>query len=416
MKERYEKLTTFLTTVTTEINELRSKIQPLKQDLRAAISEKERLKESERTKLAQLNSKYNSYKSTDQDIQRLNKEAQNYAKLDLKSEISKLEEVIKASNEQIKKLELQIDSKTGQVESIKTECRNQQNVERDLKDNRELKQLQEKESKLSESCVALSKQLGNLDFRSVTKEKLELTKRRDASTVRKGELLGQLGEINCQVKRLEQEIDEPKLKESFKNFQKANYELVVMRRCIDDLGQYRMALEWALIQFHAEKMENINRLIREYWRMIYRGNDIDYIQVKTDDISANANADRRKTYNYRVVQSKNNTEIEMRGRCSAGQRVLASLIIRMALAETFSSNCGVLALDEPTTNLDRINITSLCDALNCIVEERQSQSNFMLIIITHDENFISSLGKINSYHRVFRNDECKSVIRKVQVG
>lgn len=302
------------------------------------------------------------------------------------------------------------------MESIKTECRNQQNVERDLKDNRELKQLQEKESKLSESCAALSKQLGNLDFRSVTKEKLELTKRRDASTVRKGELLGQLGEINCQVKKLEQEIDEPKLKESFKNYQKANYELVVMRRCIEDLGQYRIALEWALIQFHAEKMENINRLIREYWRMIYRGNDIDYIQVKTDDISANASADRRKTYNYRVVQSKNNTEIEMRGRCSAGQRVLASLIIRMALAETFSSNCGVLALDEPTTNLDRINITSLCDALNCIVEERQSQSNFMLIIITHDENFISSLGKINSYHRVFRNDECKSVIRKVQVG
>ncbi|XP_017090795.2 DNA repair protein RAD50 [Drosophila bipectinata] len=416
LKERYEKLTTFLTTVTTEINELRAKIQPLKQDLRAAVNEKERLKESERTQLAQLNTKYNSYKSTDQDIQRLNKESQNYAKLDLKSEISKLEEIIKTTNEQIKKLEVQIDSKAAQVESIKTECRNQQNVERDLKDNRELKQLQEKESKLSESCQALSKQLGNLDFRSVNKEKLELTKRRDASTVRKGELLGQLGEINCQVKKLEQEIDEPKLKESFQNYQKANYELVVMRRCIEDLGQYRIALEWALIQFHAEKMENINRLIREYWRMIYRGNDIDYIQVKTDDISANASADRRKTYNYRVVQSKNNTEIEMRGRCSAGQRVLASLIIRMALAETFSSNCGVLALDEPTTNLDRTNITSLCDALNCIVEERQSQSNFMLIIITHDENFISSLGKINSYHRVFRNDECKSVIRKVQVG
>lgn len=104
LKERYEKITTFLTTVSTEINELRSKIQPLKQDLRAAISEKERLKESERNKLAQLNSKYNSYKSTDQDIQRLNKEAQNYARLDLKSEISKLEEVIKATNEQIKKL------------------------------------------------------------------------------------------------------------------------------------------------------------------------------------------------------------------------------------------------------------------------------------------------------------------------
>ena len=42
---------------------------------------------------------------------------------------------------------------------------------------------------------------------------------------------------------------------------------------------------------------------------------------------------------------KNNTEMEMRGRCSAGQKVLASLIIRLALAETFSANCGIIALD-----------------------------------------------------------------------
>ncbi|VEL16544.1 unnamed protein product [Protopolystoma xenopodis] len=55
--------------------------------------------------------------------------------------------------------------------------------------------------------------------------------------------------------------------------------------------------------------------------------------------------------------------MDMRGRCSAGQRVLASLIIRLALAEVFCLHCGVLALDEPTTNLDRENIESLAYAL-----------------------------------------------------
>jgi DNA repair protein RAD50 len=35
--------------------------------------------------------------------------------------------------------------------------------------------------------------------------------------------------------------------------------------------------------------------------------------------------------------------MEMRGRCSAGQKVLASLIIRLALAETFSSSLGMIA-------------------------------------------------------------------------
>lgn len=44
-------------------------------------------------------------------------------------------------------------------------------------------------------------------------------------------------------------------------------------------------------------------------------------------------------------------------------QVLASLIIRLALAETFCLNCGILALDEPTTNLDGPNSESLAAAL-----------------------------------------------------
>jgi hypothetical protein len=54
----------------------------------------------------------------------------------------------------------------------------------------------------------------------------------------------------------------------------------------------------------------------------------------------------------RVVMVHGGVELDMRGRCSAGQKVLACLIIRLALAETFCLNCGILALDEPTTNLD----------------------------------------------------------------
>ena len=35
--------------------------------------------------------------------------------------------------------------------------------------------------------------------------------------------------------------------------------------------------------------------------------------------------------------------------------VQASVVIRLALAETFCVSCGILALDEPTTNLDHNN-------------------------------------------------------------
>lgn len=91
----------------------------------------------------------------------------------------------------------------------------------------------------------------------------------------------------------------------------------------------------------------------------------------------------------------NGSDLEMRGRCSAGQKVLAGnklprwmsfgmsfsgIIVRLALAETFCVRCGILALDEPTTNLDAANVESLADALREIIESRSSQQNFQLIV------------------------------------
>ena len=66
-----------------------------------------------------------------------------------------------------------------------------------------------------------------------------------------------------------------------------------------------IALERAIMQYHSEKMSNINRSLRDLWRSTYRGNDIDHIEIVTDepaggDASANA-ALRRSKLNYRVV-------------------------------------------------------------------------------------------------------------------
>ena len=65
--------------------------------------------------------------------------------------------------------------------------------------------------------------------------------------------------------------------------------------------------------------------------------------------------------------------------------MLACLVIRLALAETFCLLCGILALDEPTTNLDAANAESLAGALRSVMDARREQQNFQLIVITHDE-------------------------------
>ncbi|EGW03006.1 DNA repair protein RAD50 [Cricetulus griseus] len=146
--------------------------------------------------------------------------------------------------------------------------------------------------------------------------------------------------------------------------------------------------------------------------------DIEYIEIRSDADENVSASDKRRNYNYRVVMLKGDTALDMRGRCSAGQKavamsglnglleVLASLIIRLALAETFCLNCGILALDEPTTNLDRENIESLAHALVEIIKSRSQQRNFQLLVITHDEDFVELLGRSEYVEKFYRAPLC----------
>ena len=52
-------------------------------------------------------------------------------------------------------------------------------------------------------------------------------------------------------------------------------------------------------------------------------------------------------------------------------------------------------LDEPTTNLDRENIESLASAMSDLVSKHSAQNNFQLIVITHDEELIDLLSKVD---------------------
>ncbi|ELU13641.1 hypothetical protein CAPTEDRAFT_176770 [Capitella teleta] len=148
--------------------------------------------------------------------------------------------------------------------------------------------------------------------------------------------------------------------------------------------------------------------------------DIDTIEIRTSDDDEGPVVVRtnRRTYNYRVVMVRGDVVLDMRGRCSAGQKVLACLIIRLALAETFCDNFGFLALDEPTTNLDVDNIRSLALSLVRIIENRREQSNFQLLIITHDEEFVELFGRANlidDFYRVSKDHMGYSKVSKYRI-
>ena len=102
----------------------------------------------------------------------------------------------------------------------------------------------------------------------------------------------------------------------------------------------------------------------------------------------------------------------MRDHCSAGQKALASIVVRLALAKVLAVSCGILDLDEPCTNLDEDNAAALSASLNELVD-----TNLQLVVITRDMAFARRLLHSNTCTwMVEMDDKHYSQIRKLETG
>jgi DNA repair exonuclease SbcCD ATPase subunit len=59
--------------------------------------------------------------------------------------------------------------------------------------------------------------------------------------------------------------------------------------------------------------------LKELWQKTYRGQDIEYIQIRAETAETG-----RSSYNYRVIMRSSGVDLDMKGRCSAGQKVRKS--------------------------------------------------------------------------------------------
>jgi DNA repair protein RAD50 len=162
------------------------------------------------------------------------------------------------------------DQKSLQIDQLKKDIANQALNERELVDNLELKKLQNEETKLVDDLNELLKEIGDLDPGKMNKEKEELHRKQTDLFAKKNSIDGQMAELRNQIQTIKGELQKPRYKQSIKNYLNMFNEVTVIKRIVDDLHNYRSVLEWALLKYHAEKMEQINRSIKMLWREIYK--------------------------------------------------------------------------------------------------------------------------------------------------
>ena len=303
-----------------------------------------------------------------------------------------------------------------QVNSIASDLNSQEATLRNIEENLALHvlqaQLKRLDDELGRSGSAHVEAQGNLEDEHRTEQRLQQNLQKKAQQT--AECTGRMTELNSGIQHIKMQLSEKHYKNIHELHRRAQIDHELHLAAVADLDRYYNVLDASLLKFHSTRIGEVNKIIKELWETTYKGEDIDTIEIVSGEEGATTKASR--SYNYRVVMSKNDSPLDMRGRCSAGQRVLASIVIRLALAETFCLASGILTLDEPTTNLDERNKTALASALAKIISLRSTnQVNFQLVCITHDEDFVrvmknelSAQANINMpdfYFRVFRKEK-----------
>uniref|UniRef100_A0A7M4ESN3 RAD50 double strand break repair protein n=1 Tax=Crocodylus porosus TaxID=8502 RepID=A0A7M4ESN3_CROPO len=415
LEEQTVELSTEVQSLGREIKEAKEQIFPLDTTLEKLQQEREDLINKKNTSNKTMQDKINDTKEKVKTIHNYMKEIENYiqdGKEDYKKQKeSELDEV----KTQLADCENRKERINKEMGTIRQDIDTQKIQERWLEDNLTLRKRHEELKGVEEEIKQHLKELGEMKAQQMKTEQHRLEEKIEELKRNHSLALGRQRGFEEEIIRFKKELRESQFKDAEEKYR----DMMIVMRTTElvnkDLDIYYKALDKAIMTFHSMKMEEINKIIRDLWRSTYRGQDIEYVEIRSDADENVSASDKRRSYNYRVVMIKGDTALDMRGRCSAGQKVLASLIIRLALAETFCLNCGILALDEPTTNLDRENIESLAHALVEIIKSRSQQRNFQLLVITHDEDFVELLGRseyVETFYRIKKNiDQCSEIVK-----
>jgi DNA repair protein RAD50 len=391
-----------------------NEIDTLGSEIAKAKAKYDDIEENAKSREKELQIKVDKVSADLQELNYSSRKIKDYVEAGGPDQLARVQRELKAIEDETTQAEVEQGNLTREINQLKEQISSSSATRRNYSDNLQHRQMSRALRELEIEIEDLASRVSEVDKARAQEEQ----KRREREyQFLSGQREGKMGEMKSKDNQLAELLAdyETDFKDSARQYKEAHIKTETTKAAVEDLGRYGAALDKAIMTYHAMKMEEINRIIEELWQRTYQGTDVDTIMIRSD----NENAKGNRNYNYRVSMVKQDAEMDMRGRCSAGQKVLASIIIRLALAECFGVNCGLIALDEPTTNLDRDNIRSLAESLHDIIKHRQQQANFQLIVITHDEEFLRHMqcGDFSDYYyRVSRNERQKSIIERQSIA
>ena len=376
-----EKISDLINEKEKRINEAKNEIENLK----SKKSEKEKL-------LFELRKKKEKIMFLKEEIKKIQKIKDEINELNekLKSIPEKIIEIstkLKMEEERLKEMENELDEKVKEQAHIKSILERLEEFE----NKNQLKESLEKDlTQLFMKVQELEKIFDESKLENLEKKYLELT-REEASLSQKYRSISDLK--NEKEKRLEEIEKKIEMLERYKK------EIEKLERYASDLEIFEKALRETQEIVRRDFVNAINYFMDIIWKSLYPYKDFTSLRLLIDE-------------NDYILQLKDSRGIwvNVDGIASGGERTLACLTLRIAMARSLVPHLRWLMLDEPTHNLDEKAVEEFSNLLNEKILEFIDQ----LFIITHNERLESIInGVIYKFERDKLLDKPTRIIQVV---
>lgn len=315
-------------TLQKEIEESRNQLHPLEIEIERILNEKTEFSKEKEKMVEQAKEEVDIVKNNGNAVKNINLEIKSYMQSGKENELVRnRDKQLKLNSDQASKEEEQEELNEA-INTLGKEITGQKIKERELQDSLQKKSKEEEIKKLDVDIQDFKEKLGDYKVDNLAHECEQLTKKERELTQSLHKATGRQQGFRDQISTVVKDLNS----EMYKNADKKYNSKVIDNRTLEvaskDLTKYYKAMDQAIMRYHKAKMEEINRIILDLWRKTYNGNDIDTIEIRSeDDDLGTAVIKARRNYNYKVVMLKEGIPIDMRGRCSAGQKVHFFLLL-----------------------------------------------------------------------------------------
>jgi exonuclease SbcC len=358
---------------------------PLSQERKAELAEKKRREAGEARRMLEqvrrrgleISERLRVVRQKIEEMRAIEREVE-----DLRQKEAELE-AARARVEEIERMLPEVERELAEVEAeiwrlrerIEEARGREREIARVIEDMRRLREI-EAEVRMKEAQVeTLGRKLAELEASFDGERLKEAERRQDELQARLRRLEAEVSSARERVRQLRRKIEEAE--ERKRQIERWDREVGLRREVAAALRALQQVLVRVQVDLRQEFLHEVNEIMNNLWADLYPYGDYTGVRL-------NATED-----DYVLqLRERGGSWINVEGFASGGERTVACLALRVALAILLAPKLRWIVFDEPTHNLDERSVQELAR----VMRERLPAIVRQVILITHDPNLEAAVS------------------------